>query len=56
MADDHPNVKPKCRPIPGRLLSWVDCHPRIGWYMLLWTAAVNLEVTLHWFSTLLHLI
>ena len=53
MAHADPHVKPdRRRNRTKRFLSWIDCHPRLGWYMVVWTAAVNLQVTLNWLDWL----
>lgn len=62
MDREDPNVKTDKRKSPAdssrsvRLVCWLDRHPRTGWYLLIWTTLVNLDITFHWFTAFLHAI
>lgn len=47
VAQPDPNVKSEKKPrvLKDRLLSWVDSHPRVGWY-LCFIATMNLLLNL----------
>lgn len=43
MSEPDPNVKPECRPFRARVLDFIECHPRLGWYFAAWMTLLTIN-------------